>query len=83
MSSVIFGTNNRETALKYIQQSEPSKKHTEESAVKLLDLVEKDVIRIGDPFMYGGKSPITPSDAYTEDMHTEVMTAINSIRGYS
>jgi len=80
MSTVIFGTNNRKTALEYIQRSEPSKNHTEESAVKLLDLVEKDVVRVGDPFMHGGKSPITPSDTYTDDMHNEVMTAINDMR---
>ena len=77
--NINFATSERATALQYMQRAEPSKNYTEESAGPILDLVENNIMRIGDPFMYGGKAPLFPSDGFNESMRSEVMSAIKSI----
>lgn len=73
MSTVVFATNNRETALKYIRSSLPNKTVSEQDVDSTLSLVASGNIRVGDPAMYGGKAPIYPSQNYKpEDAKTIV-----------
>ena len=64
-----FATCDRKLALRYIQTVYPSKEITDtpESAGKLLDFVEKDIVRIQDPHMYGKSIQVMPGKNWTED----------------
>jgi len=70
-----FATCNRKSALEYIQKVLPDKdiSDTEESIKGLLDLVEKDVIRVQDPMMHGNKIGILPSDNWNESHRETIM----------
>lgn len=67
-----FATCTRETALKFIQQVYPSKVITDtpKSAGPLLDFVEKDIVRIQDPMMYGNRIQVVPGKKWVEDAET-------------
>jgi CRISPR/Cas system-associated exonuclease Cas4 (RecB family) len=67
--SIQFATCNRKSALEFIQKVNPSKSitDTEGSAKKLLDFVEKDIVRIQDPMMYGNKIQVVPGKKWVED----------------
>ena len=80
---VTFATNNSATALEYMQQVEPTKKHTAESAKALLALVDEGILRVGDPFIHKGTAPILPGDLYTDDMKGKVMSAIKELRPHN
>lgn len=64
-----FATCNRSEALKRIQQVLPNKVITDtpDSAGKLLDFVEKDIVRIQDPLMYGNRIQVIPGKNWVED----------------
>jgi len=48
--SIVFATCERKRALEFLQKSFPDKELSDEGAVKdVLDLVEADIIRVGDP----------------------------------
>ena len=76
---ILFATSNPKTALAYMQEVEPSKNHTKESAKGLLTLVAAGVLRVGDPSMYKGKAPIFPGDCYVEDMKGTVMDVVKEL----
>ena len=74
-----FATCNRGQALKYIQTVYPDKDITDtpESAGKLLDFVEKDMVRVQDPMMYGNQIAINPGKNWVEDeaIRAEIVNA--------
>ena len=61
---VIFATKCRKNALEYLQKAFPTHIVNEETAKPILDLVEQNHIRIGDPMMYGANIPVYPSTNY-------------------
>lgn len=67
-----FATCERKRALGFIQKVYPSKEiaDTPESAGPLLDFVEKDVVRIQDPYMHGNQIQVIPGNKWVEDKET-------------
>lgn len=67
--NIEFATCDRWRALEYIQHVYPSKTITDtpESAGPLLDYVERDIVRIQDPFMYGNTIRVVPGNKWVED----------------
>lgn len=72
-----FATCCRKTALGYIQEVYPSKEisDTPESAGKLLDFVEKDIVRIQDPKMYGSQIQVVPASNWDDKHREEIVSA--------
>jgi len=74
-----FATCERKKALEYLQKVYPSRTitDTQESAQALLDLVEKDLVRIQDPFMYGNRIQVVPGKKWveSEELRHTVMQA--------
>ena len=70
--NIEFATCERHRALEFIRRVYPSKVITDtpESAGALLDFVEKDIVRIQDPMMYGSKIAVTPGKNWVEDAVT-------------
>uniref|UniRef100_A0A6M3JCR8 Uncharacterized protein n=1 Tax=viral metagenome TaxID=1070528 RepID=A0A6M3JCR8_9ZZZZ len=67
--NIEFATCERWRALQYIQKVYPSKTITDspESAGPLLDFVEKDIVRIQDPMMYGNRIQVSAGKKWVED----------------
>ena len=72
MSDIHFATCERKRALEFIRKVLPSKTldDTPESAGPFLDFVERDVVRVQDPLMYGDTIEIIPSKNWDE-LHRE------------
>lgn len=65
--SFAFATCDRKRALDFLQRSFPDKGLSDEGAVKdVLDLVEADIIRVGDPDFHG-RGRIYPQASYEEN----------------
>jgi len=79
--NIQFATCERKRALGYLQKVYPSKEilDTPESAKPLLDFVEKDVVRIQDPMMYGSKIGIVPGNNWDANQKQAV---IDSCQGF-
>lgn len=78
--NIEFATCERHRALGFIQQVYPSKKITDtpDSAGPLLDLVEKDIVRIQDPMMYGNQISVSPNASnWKEEYREQVIAACN------
>jgi hypothetical protein len=76
--NIEFATCDRRTALGYIQKVYPGKVITDtpDSAGPLLDLVEKDIVRIQDPMMYGSRIQVSPNaNNWNEKYKEEVIKA--------
>jgi len=67
--NIDFATCERTTALRFIKTVYPSKEITDtpDCAGPLLDFVEKDIVRIQDPMMYGMQIAINPGKNWVED----------------
>lgn len=65
-----FATCERKRALSFLQTAAPNDGITDtpESAGPLLDLVEKDVLRVQDPMMHGNKIAVVAGNKY-DDSH--------------
>jgi len=74
-----FATCDRQKALEFIRRIYPSKKIEDSptSAGILLDYVEKDIIRIQDPFMYGTQIKVVPGTKWKEskELKDEIFAA--------
>lgn len=78
--NIQFATCNRKNALDYIQKVYPNVEVKDEGSVsELLDLVEKDIIRIQDPMMYGNRIGIIPSANWEEKHREKVIELGNNI----
>ena len=68
-----FATCVRKEALEFIQRVYPSKTVTDtpECAGPLLDLVEKDIVRVQAPMMCGNRIAIIPGDKYEATQRKE------------
>lgn len=80
--NIEFATCERKRALEFIQRVYPSKAITDtpESAGPLLDLVERDIIRIQDPAMYGNRIGVSPNASnWDEKYRDEVVSACKLI----
>lgn len=76
--NIEFATCERQRALEYIQRVYPSKtiSDTPRCAGPLLDLVEKDIVRIQDPAMYGGRISVSPNASnWNEEYRERVIAA--------
>lgn len=75
--NIEFATCERLRALRFIQQVYPSKKITDshDCAGPLLDLVEKDIVRIQDPSMYGNRIEVSPNAANWKEEYREQVIA--------
>lgn len=74
--SFMFATCDRKMALEFLKQYYPNHDitDTEESAKNILDITEKDIVRIPDPNFHRGE--IFPSNNYKEDMREDVLRII-------
>lgn len=72
--NIEFATCERKRALEFIQRVYPSAsiKDTPEQAGPMLDLVEKDVIRIQDPMMYGNSIQAVPGRNWDESLRDSI-----------
>lgn len=72
-----FATCNRRTALEFLQQALPLLKLTDtpESIGALLNLVERGIVRIQDPSMYGFRIGIILGANWNESFREEVLEA--------
>ena len=76
--NIEFATCERDRALSYIQRVYPSSVITDspDSAGPLLDLVERDIVRIQDPAMYGNTIEVSPNAKnWDEKYRDEVIAA--------
>lgn len=75
--TIQFVTCCRKTALGYLQEVYPSKEisDTPESVGKLLDFVEKDIVRIQDPRMYGSTIQVVPATNWDEKHREDIVNA--------
>lgn len=75
--NIQFATCERNRALEYIQRVYPSYKITDtpDSAGPLLDFVERDIVRIQDPMMYGGNIAVVPTAANWSEEYREAVVA--------
>ncbi len=73
-----FATCERHRALEFLQKLYPSRVVTDapESAGKVLDYVEKDIIRIPDPFVHGSRVAVYPSKNWKPELQKEVYEAL-------
>ena len=74
--NVDFATCERHRALGYIQKVYPSRtiEDTPEGIGPLLDLVERDIVRIQDPMMYGNRIGVVPSKNFDKEVHMKPLT---------
>ena len=77
--SIEFATCVKSKALEYIQKVLPSGKITEDSINLLLDLVDKDILRVQDPFMYGSRIGIIHGKKYDTAFESDIAKAIKQI----
>ena len=79
--NIEFATCERDTALGFIQKVYPSKVITDtpDCAGPLLDLVEKDIVRIQDPMMYGGNIGVTPNASNWDEKYRDAVIAACSV----
>ena len=75
--NIEFATCERKRALEYIQKVYPSKVITDtpESAGKLLDFVERDIVRIQDPMMYGNRIAVSPNATNWDEKYRDEVVA--------
>lgn len=85
MTCVVFATCERRRALSFIQKLYPGREVKDEGAVSnVLDFVEADMIRIGDPEFHGGqvfegaKSGLAAAVPALKAMHAELMASMKS-----
>ncbi len=80
MSFVHFATCERNSALEYIRKVLPSKEleDTPESVGTFLDFVQRDIIRVQDPLMYGDQIAIIPSTNWDE-LHREPLMKASAL----
>lgn len=78
--NIRFETCDRKNALIFLKKFYPSYKieDTDDSAKKVLDFVEKDIIRIPDPSFHPGGG-IFPSKNYDTSMRTSILDAFAKI----
>ena len=72
-----FATCERARALSFIQRVYPSSVITDSpnSAGPLLDLVERDIVRIQDPAMYGGNIEVSRNAANWDEKYLSAVIA--------
>ncbi len=77
-----FETCERPRALEFLKKLFPSRdvSDTPESAARVLDYVERDVIRIPDPDMHGMSVGIFPSKNWTPEIAEEVVAALKKFQ---
>lgn len=73
--NIEFSTCERNRALQYIQKVYPSSVVTDtpDCAGPLLDLVEKDIVRIQDPMMYGQQIAVSPNAKNWDEKHRQAV----------
>lgn len=81
--NIEFATCNRKRALGFLQKLYPGSTiaDIEESAKAILDLVEKDIVRIPDPSMHGQRVAIRPSKNWNDsdkDRYMDVLTEFHN-----
>jgi len=74
--NIEFATCSRKTAFEYIQKVYPSIEIKEPMISELLDLVEKDIIRVRDPYMYGSVIAVIAGNNYKTENKAEIDDAI-------
>jgi len=77
---ITFATSERNTAFGYIQKVYPSKTITENQCSKLLDLVQRDILRIQDPMMYGNRIGVIAGNKYSSEFKPEIDSAIQQLK---
>ncbi len=75
--NIQFATCCRKSALRYIQKVYPSQSITDtpESAGKFLDFVEKDIVRVQDPMMYGSQIEVIPGTNWDDKYRNDIVDA--------
>ena len=71
-----FATCIRSKALEYIRKVCPSKIIDEKDLKDFLDFVEKDVVRVQDPLMYGKMIGIIPGKNWNDSLKDTVIKSL-------
>jgi len=71
--NIHFATCNRSIAREYIKKVIPNLKDDNENLIGILDLVEKGIVRVQDPMMYGKRIGILPTKNWDEKYRENVM----------
>lgn len=81
--SFSFATCERNRALAFMQAVEPGAGLTDtpESAGPVLDLVERDVLRVQDPLMHGKQIAVIAGMKYTDAHDAEIQPAVKVLLG--
>jgi len=74
--NIEFATCVKRTALGYLQKIYPTKTITEDQVSRLLDLVDRDIVRIQDPYMYGNRIGVVQGKNYKPENMPEINEAI-------
>ena len=78
--NIEFATCVKATAFGYLQKVYPSKDLKEEMCSKLLDLVQKDIVRIRDPLMYGNRIAVVQGQKYNSENKKDIDEAIAQLK---
>lgn len=81
--NIRFETCDRKRALQFLQKLYPDSTitDTEDSAKAVLDIVEKDIIRIPDPSMHGQRVGVIPSRNWVDsqkDEYVDILTKFHN-----
>jgi len=80
MVYICFSTTDEKTAFEHIKKALPEYVITREICEPLLKMVRDEEIRIGDPAMYSGESPIYGSTNYNDKTEEKVMQWILGLK---
>ena len=78
--NIEFATCNKSTAFSYLQKVYPNTCLTVNMVSKLLDLVDKDILRVRDPLMYGKTIGVIAGNNYKPELKPLVDNAISQLK---
>ena len=73
--NIAFATCNRRVAEKFIQEVNPSVVINFDNCKKLLDLIERDVLRVCDPMMHGKAGLVIGGKNYSKSFDKSIAEA--------
>ena len=75
--NIEFATCERKRALEFIQHVYPSKTITDtpDCAGPLLNLVERDIVRVQDPMLYGNRIAVSPNATNWDEKYRDDVVA--------
>lgn len=79
MTQVDFATCERNKAAEYIRSVYPTRTITDSDLEPILVLVEQDILRVQDPFMYGNRIGIIPGTNHSKENDDACRNAVRHL----